>query len=71
MGATDSEDEADSAEDLARIEAAAAAISQRLEQPTPAEMPRENSQEIQVIHTRRHTARKWHILHDSNSHQVM
>lgn len=35
VGATDSEDEADTAEDLQRIEAAAAAISQRLQQTSP------------------------------------
>jgi len=44
VGATDSEDEADAAEDLERIEAAAAAISQRLAQ-SPAAQPQ---QEIQV-----------------------
>ena len=43
VGVTDSEDDADTAEDLERIEAAAAAISQRLE-PSSAQ----DSQEIQV-----------------------
>ena len=44
MGATDSEDEADTAEDLQRIEAAAAAISQRMQQTSPDGAP----EEIQV-----------------------
>lgn len=35
VGATDSEDEADTAEDLQRIQAAAAAISQRMQQTSP------------------------------------
>lgn len=44
VGATDSEDEADTAEDLQRIEAAAAAISQRMQQTSPDGAP----EEIQV-----------------------
>lgn len=46
VGATDSEDEAESGEDLDRIEAAAAAINQRLP-PSPAAQPHED---IQVCH---------------------
>ena len=45
MGGTDSEGEADTAEDLERIEAAAAAISQRLEQSHVAQV----HEEIQVL----------------------
>lgn len=41
VGATDSEDEADTAEDLQRIEAAAAAISQRMQQTSPIAAPAE------------------------------
>ena len=44
VGATDSEDEADTAEDLQRIEAAAAAISRRMQQTSPIAAP----EEIQV-----------------------
>lgn len=44
VGATDSEDEAESGEDLDRIEAAAAAINQRLP-PSPAAQPQEDIQE--------------------------
>ena len=41
VGATDSEDEADTAEDLQRIEAAAAAISRRMQQTSPTGDPEE------------------------------
>lgn len=44
MGATDSDDEADTAEDLQRIEAAAAAISRRMQQTSPIGAP----EQIQV-----------------------
>ena len=55
VGATDSEDEAESGEDLDRIEAAAAAINQRLP-PSPAAQPHED---IQVCHcSRRRKKRK-------------
>lgn len=44
VGATDSDDEADTAEDLQRIEAAAAAISRRMQQTSPIGAP----EQIQV-----------------------
>ena len=54
VGVTDSEDEADSAEDLQRIEAAAAAIGQRLDASPSAQ----TSEEIQVTFTS-----KWTFMH--------
>lgn len=54
VGATDSEDEAESGEDLDRIEAAAAAINQRLP-PSPAAQPHED---IQVCHWPRYRKKR-------------
>lgn len=56
VGTTDSEDEGDTAEDLQRIEAAAAAISQRMQQAPTAEAP----EEIQVsFFCKRHRSSNW------------
>ena len=67
MGVTDSEDEADTAEDLQRIEAAAAAISQRLDASSDAQTP----QDIEVTSFTNYSLLNWIAGHNSHiSHLV-